>query len=121
MLCELPPPHGSLFIWLDHQFHDQGALPWGILRGELAGRDFESKALKLMGDYLSEGSDAAVAGEPGEAMRELRGLINLLLVDRIAGLEKEAVAQASTDPTALDRLRALHERRRSLSAVKPMD
>ncbi|HPL79257.1 MAG TPA: DNA primase [Burkholderiaceae bacterium] len=121
MLCELPPPHGTLFVWLDHQFHDQGALPWGQLRDQLAGRDFEAKAQELMGDYLGAGFAGTAGGEPGEALRELRGLMNLLLIDRIARLEKEAVAQASTDPAALDRLRALHERRRILSAVRQPD
>jgi hypothetical protein len=47
--------------------------------------------------------------------------MNLLLIDRIARLEKEAVAQASNDPAALDRLRALHERRRILSAARQPD
>ncbi|MBK7121148.1 MAG: DNA primase [Comamonadaceae bacterium] len=121
MLCELPPPHGTLFVWLDHQFHDQGALPWGQLRDQLAGRDFEAKAQELMGDYLGAGFAGTAGGEPGEALRELRGLMNLLLIDRIARLEKEAVAQASTDPAALDRLRALHERRRILSAARQPD
>ena len=121
MLCELPHPHGTLFVWLDHQFHDQGALPWGQLRDQLAGRDFEAKAQELMGDYLGAGFAGTAGGEPGEALRELRGLMNLLLIDRIARLEKEAVAQASTDPAALDRLRALHERRRILSAVRQPD
>ena len=121
MLCELPPPHGTLFVWLDHQFHDQGALPWGQLRDQLAGRDFEAKAQELMGDYLGAGFAGTAGGEPGEALRELRGLMNLLLIDRIARLEKEAVAQASTDPAALDRLRALHERRRILSTVRQPD
>ena len=121
MLCELPPPHGTLFVWLDHQFHDQGALPWGQLRDQLAGRDFEAKAQELMGDYLGAGFAGTAGGEPGEASRELRGLMNLLLIDRIARLEKEAVAQASNDPAALDRLRALHERRRILSTVRQPD
>jgi DNA primase len=121
MLCELPPPHGTLFVWLDHQFHDQGALPWGQLRDQLAGRDFEAKAQELMGDYLGAGFAGTAGGEPGEASRELRGLMNLLLIDRIARLEKEAVAQASNDPAALDRLRALHERRRILSAARQPD
>ena len=74
-----------------------------------------------MGDYLGAGFAGTAGGEPGEASRELRGLMNLLLIDRIARLEKEAVAQASTDPAALDRLRALHERRRILSAVRQPD
>jgi hypothetical protein len=67
MLCELPPPHGTLFVWLDHQFHDQGALPWGQLRDQLAGRDFEAKAQELMGDYLGAGFAGTAGGEPGEA------------------------------------------------------
>ncbi len=113
MLCALPAPHGPLFVWLDHQFHDHGPLAWGALRDDLRGLDFEALALRLMGGQpLADG-----APDPAEARHELRGLLNLMLIDHLATLENEAVAQASSDPTALERLRALHERRRQLSAA----
>jgi DNA primase len=116
MLCELPAPHGALFAWLDGQFHDHGPLAWGALRDDMHGRDFETLALKLMSGPQAEGP-----GERGEAARELRALLDRMLVDRLKVLETEALAQSATDPLALQRYRALHERRRSLSLVKPID
>jgi DNA primase len=100
MLCELPPPHGTLFVWLDHQFHDQGALPWGQLRDQLAGRDFEAKAQELMGDYLGAGFAGTAGGEPGEALRELRGLMNLLRIDASQG---QAPAHEDQQPAPKER------------------
>ncbi len=116
MLCELPPPHGALFAWLDSQFHDHGALAWGALRDELAGREFEALAQTVM-----SGGHALAATEGDEAARELRALLDLMLIDRLKQLETEALAGASSDPQALQRYRTLHERRRLLSARRAPD
>ena len=32
LLCELAPPHGPLFVWLDQQHHEHGNQAWGALR-----------------------------------------------------------------------------------------
>ena len=116
MLCDLPPPHGALFAWLDSQFHDHGALAWGALRDELAGREFEALAQTVM-----SGGHALAATEGDEAARELRALLDLMLIDRLKQLETEALAGASSDPQALQRYRTLHERRRLLSARRAPD
>ena len=89
MLCELPPPHGPLFVWLDSQFHDHGALAWGALRDDMQGRDFEALAVTLM-----SGPQAEAATEREEAAHELRALLDLMLVDRLKQLETEALAEA---------------------------
>ena len=40
LLCELPPPHGTLFTWLDAQWHEHGAQSWAVLMEGL--RDHEA-------------------------------------------------------------------------------
>ena len=30
LLCELAPPHGPLFVWLDHQHHEHGNQAWAF-------------------------------------------------------------------------------------------
>jgi DNA primase len=115
MLCELPAPHGPLFVWLDSQFHDQGPLAWGALREDLQGQAFEPLALKLMAGPQADGP-----GEHNEATRELRALLDLMQIDRLMQLEREALEDAATDPQALARYRSILERRRQLSAVRPV-
>ena len=112
-LCELPDPHGPVFVWLDGQFHEHGALPWGTLHEAMKGHDFEWLALRLMGN-----APVAEGAQNQEAMHELRALLDLMLADRLMQLETEALAAAATDPEALQRYRALQERRRLLSAVR---
>ena len=113
MLCEQPVPHGEVFVWLDGQFHEHGALPWGVLREAIKGRDFELRVMRLMG---SAPVDAGAQNQ--EATRELRALLDLMLADQLMQQETEALAAAATDPEALQRYRALQERRRTLTAVR---
>jgi DNA primase len=117
LLCELPPPHGALFGWLDSQFHDHGALPWGTLREDLAGRDFEALALRLMTDALPVTPNPESPDDPGEARRELRGLVDRMVVARLKEQQTEAIAAAGSDPSALQRYRELHARIMDLEAA----
>ena len=32
LLCELPVPHGPLFVWPESQLHEHGPQPWAALR-----------------------------------------------------------------------------------------
>lgn len=119
LLCELPAPHGPLMAWLEGQLHEHGPLAWGALREELIGHDAEDLALRLMADPTIASTPASEV--LGESDAELRGLLNRMLVDRIKEQETLAIAASTTDPTALERYRALHARLLQLElAIRPV-
>ena len=111
MLCELPPPHGALFVWLEGQIHEQGCLPWGSLAEALAGQAFEFWVRQLMSRPDEQGEATSA-----QAVQELRSLLRRMLVDRLKQLETEAIQAAATDPQALLRYRELQTRRLELQA-----
>ncbi len=108
LLCELPAPHGPLVAWLEAQLHEHGPLPWGALKESLVGHTQEAQALRLM-------ADAPVPAEPAsEFANELRDLLNRMLLEQIEKQKDQASADASSDPSAFARYRALDERWRQL-------
>jgi len=112
MLCELPAPHGPLFVWLESQLHEHGPQPWVALRAGLRGHEGEELAIRLMAGY-----ELGEADETGESASELRNLLNRMLVDRLIVQETEALQAAKADPTALLRYRELYTRRRALQST----
>jgi DNA primase len=116
MLCALPSPHGPLFVWLDHQFHDHGALAWGALRDEIAGREFEALALRLMNNSLSVAPNAASPDDPGETRRELWDVITRMHLDQVEAMKNQMAALASKDAGARERFQALNARQIELKA-----
>jgi DNA primase len=123
LLCALPAPHGSLFAWLESQFHEHGALGGSALQAEMQGQAFADEARRWMAqDHLgmTPGSEDATPPDPLEARQELRRLLHLLMIDRLKQLETEALVQASSgqDPEAQQRWRSLHERRKALMAAE---
>ena len=112
MLCELPPPHGPLFVWLESQLHEHGALPWMALREGLHEHESEALALRLMREFELTEPD-----EPVESAHELRNLLNRMLIERLKLQETQAIDDAKTDPTALQRYRELQNRRLVLEAA----
>ena len=116
VLCAQPAPHGPLFAWLEDQFHTQGALPWAVLRESLSGHACETLAQKVM-----TGSHAQTEGDLQELRLELRDLLDRMLIDDIKAQQKILIAQATQDPSALERYRALEQKRNALQAkmVKP--
>ncbi len=109
LLCELPPPHGTLLSWLEAQLHEHGPLAWGALRDELQGHTAEDLAVRLMNDSNAEpAQNAEIARGSGS---ELRDVLNRMLVDRIKEQETLAIAASTTDPAALKRYRELQARR----------
>ena len=117
MLCELPPPHGTLFVWLEGQLQEHGTQPWAALREALRGTDLEALADRLMDqDALGSPDDA------GETHDELRRLLDRMLIERLKSKETEMIQAAQSDPTALLRYRDLQLRRRQLeAAVEPVE
>ena len=127
LLCDLVPPHGLLFAWLDHQHHEHGPQAWGALREGLRGQEFEDLALRVMASAFSPEVDEN--GHPSqdaptldaltrEAQMELRGMLNRMLIESLKAQETQAIEAAKDDPSALTRYRGLQTRRRQLELVQ---
>ncbi|KRD48610.1 DNA primase [Acidovorax sp. Root275] len=111
-LCALQPPHGPLFGWLEAQFHEHGPLAWAVLRESLREHECEALAVKVM-----TGSHAQTEGDLQELRTELRDLLSRMQIEDIEEQQKLLMLQAATDPTALERYRALEQKRRVLLGV----
>ena len=109
MLCELPTPHGPLFVWLEGQLHEHGPQPWVALREGLRGREGEDLAVRLMADYQIGSSD-----QMDESTAELRNLLRRMQIERLKVQETQAIEAAKVDPNALQRYRELQTRRLTL-------
>lgn len=109
LLCNLPPPHGPLFSWLESQLHEHGPQPWVALREGLHETESEIYALKLMTGY-----ELGAENDNAEALVELRHLLNRMLIDQIKIELDLAIVAAKSDPSALQRYRELLERRKVL-------
>ncbi|MBW7831642.1 MAG: DNA primase [Simplicispira suum] len=114
LLSAQDAPHGPLFAWIEAQFHEQGPLPWAVLRESLRGHSCEALAERVM-----TGAHAQTEGDTHELRLELRGLLNRMLAEQLRVQETEALAAASTDPAALQRYRALQARRVALERLAP--
>ena len=109
MLCELPAPHGALFVWLEGQLQEHGNQPWVALREGLRGHGLEELGIRLMGDHELDAQQLAQ-----ESSHELRQLLDRMLVERLKAQETEAIEAARLDPNALVRYREIQARRRQL-------
>ncbi len=112
LLCDLPEPHGPLFVWLENQLHEHGPQAWVALREGLRGRTEEELAVRLMSDY-----ELADPVQSDEAGNELRDLLNRMLVEKLKVQETEAIQAAKADPGALQRYRELQARRFKLESL----
>ena len=108
-LCAQPSPHGPLFSWLEVQFHEQGPVAWAVLRETLRDHECEALAMKVM-----TGAHAQTEGDLKELRHELRGLLNRLQIEDIKAQQKLLVLQVAQDPSAMDRYRALEQKRKNL-------
>lgn len=113
-LCAHPAPHGPLFAWLEAQFHEHGPQTWAVLRESLREHECEALAVKVM-----TGSHAQTEGDLQELRLELRDLLNRMQIEDIEAQQKLLMLQAAQDPTALERYRALEQKRRVLLGLDP--
>jgi len=109
VLCALPAPHGALFAWIEAQFHEHGVRSWALLREDLRGHACEAIAERVM-----TGSHAQTEGDTPELRTELRGLLNRMLIEHIKLQQDQAIADAASDPSALERYRDLETQRKAL-------
>ena len=106
LLCELAPPHGPVFAWLDSQVHDHGAQSWPLLLDALKGLPFEAFAADQVGKVLPDIEND---------LQELRQILTLELKRRTDEEMTELVARAGTDPAAYEQLRQLVEAQKAKS------
>ena len=104
--------HAPLFRWLEAQFTESGPRSWAVLREQLQGSPCEPLAQKLM-----SGAHANPEGEVDELRKELRGTLNLILVDHLKREEAKALKEIATDPTAARRYIEFQQRRKNLSVI----
>ena len=105
-LCELAPPHGPLFAWLDSQVHDHGPQDWAALRESLDGHEFEAFAVAQVDKLLAD-----IEPDP----QELRQILALERDRRNSEEMKDLSARAPADPQAYERLRLLVEAQKNRS------
>ncbi len=114
ILAAQPGVHGPLFAWLEAQFHEHGPLAWAVLRESLRDHECEELAVKVM-----TGSHAQTEGELHELRLELRDLLTRMQIEDIKEQQKVLVLQVAQDPSALERYRALAEKRKELEQIAP--
>ena len=98
LLCELAPPHGPLFAWLDGQALEHGAQPWDTLRAAVQGHEYGAYLLDQAGKVLPDIE---------HDLNELRHILQLERARRLDEERKDLSARAATDPVAYERLKQL--------------
>ncbi|MBU6224166.1 MAG: DNA primase [Burkholderiales bacterium] len=130
LLCSLAPPHGPLFVWMDHQHHEHGNLGWAALLEGLRGHECEALATRVMSTSFVrardesesiKAQDAARDKQAQDARQELRNILQKILLESLDAQMKQAIENASGDPTALTRYRALYERRKQIGNIATQD
>ncbi len=106
-LCAQPAPHGTLFAWLEAQFHEHGPQPWAVLRESLRGHECEALAIKVM-----TGAHAQTEGDEAELRAELADLLARIQLEQIE--KQRNLASAQND---LNRFKELDTQWRALKAA----
>ena len=91
---------------------EHGPLAWAVLRESLRDHECEALAVKVM-----TGSHAQTEGALQELRLELRDLLNRMQIEDIKEQQKLLVLQVAQDPTALERYRALEQKRNALQSA----
>jgi len=113
LLCELQPPHGDLFSWIDTRFHEHGAEPWAVLQVALEGQPFAQLATGLVDlDNMQPSGRALEVLEFGE--RELQRALVEIHLDALNGQEKLVAELPQSDPAKHERYYELTRRRQEL-------
>jgi len=123
LLAAQPEPMGPLFAWLEGQWHEHGPQPWAVLQQALVDHSFAGLAARLVAQALSLAPAVEEDGQtpPGESaadlQRDLREMLNRMLIEDLKQRETHAIALASTQPAALQTYRDLQARRLELERL----
>lgn len=120
LLAGQPEPLGPLFAWLEGQWHEHGAQPWAALQQAMTGQAFAGLANRLVSQALSL-TEPLTHEEPDpsqdDLQRDLREMLNRMLIEDLKQRETLAIAQAATEPSALQTYRDLQTRRLELERL----
>ncbi len=119
LLCELQPPHGDLFSWLDARFHEHGGEPWAVLQLALEAQPLKDLATRLIAlDDMQPSSGALEHEEIGGP--EVRRAMSGIHLDAVAGEITRVAQLPASDPDRMERLYELSRRQQALlQAQKP--
>ena len=120
LLAAQPEPLGPLFAWLEGQWHEHGAQPWAVLQQAMTGQAFAGIANRLVSQALSIAvpeADAEPIQTDADLQRDLREMLNRMLIEDLKQRETLAIAQAASEPSALQTYRDLQARRLELERL----
>jgi DNA primase len=122
LLAAQPEPLGPLFAWLEGQWHEHGPQPWAVLQQALSNQPFADVATRLVEQALmlaTPTDEGAPVPEENEAslQRDLREMLNRMLIEDLKQRETQAIARATSEPAALQNYRDLQARRLELERL----
>jgi DNA primase len=113
LLCELQPPVGDLFSWIDARFHEHGGEPWAVLQLGVEGQPFAELANRLIGlDNMQPHGRAIEVEDVGDA--DLRRAMTGIHLDAVAEEMGRVTRLPQTDPGKMERLYELSRRQKAL-------
>jgi DNA primase len=113
LLCELQPPVGDLFSWIDARFHEHGGEPWAVLQLGVEGQPFAELANRLIGlDNMQPHGRAIEVQDVGDS--DLRRAMTGIHLDAVAEEMGRVTKLPPTDPGKMERLYALTRRQKAL-------
>ncbi len=109
LLCQLPAPHGPLFVWLDGQNHEHGPQTWGALQSTLQSVPDAEFLVRKVTETPSD-----IENDPGE----LKNVLHQIALETLRAESARLAALADSDPEALARFREVRAKHEELKASK---
>jgi DNA primase len=113
LLCELQPPLGDLFSWIDTRFHEHGGEPWAVLQLALAGQPFAELAQRFIELDNMQPHGRAIEVEEIEG-RDLKRAILGIRLDALAEEIDRVAKLPATDTGKMERLYELSRQQKAL-------
>jgi DNA primase len=116
LLCELQPPLGDLFSWVDTRFHEHGGEPWAVLQLALQEQPFADLAARLIElDNMQPHGRAIEVEDSGED--DLRRAMGGIQLDALAEEIALVAKLPQSDPARIERLYELTRRQQALQQL----
>jgi DNA primase len=116
LLCELEPPLGDLFSWIDTRFHEHGGEPWAVLQLALEEQPFADLALRLISLDDMQPHGRALEVQDIDAA-DVRRAMNGIQLDALNDQMARVASLPPSDPTKLEQLYELSRRQQALQQL----